>query len=78
MTNNSKTVGENKLDKLVRLMKRYEGEVSTQGEEVSVSIDSEGCSLLLVGRDIIYGGGVEKVVEFLEAGQLKRTLMVRG
>lgn len=88
MTNNGKTVGENKLEKLVRLLNRYQDQVELNDGFMSVTIRADNTAALFIMPEppntnttvvrSIYSGTPNDVIEFLESGELKRTLMVRG
>jgi hypothetical protein len=79
MANNRMQIGENKLDKLVRLMKRYQDDINLMEGDVEVQIKSNGSGSIYAESELIYDFDVvDKMFEFLEAGELKRTLMVRG
>ena len=84
MTNNDKKVfGEDKLGKLVRLMKRYENQVQSDIVDdrvhISVQIESDGNGRLMTGILTVYDFiDTEGLFRFLESGQLVRTLMSRG
>ncbi len=71
-----KPFGEDKLGKLVRLMKRYEDEVNCY---ISLDFSSNGSGVIWAGNNQVYDfRNTEELMTFLESGQLKRTLMVRG
>lgn len=84
MTNNDKKVfGEDKLGKLVRLMKRYEGQL--QQEETSTKVDvtlhleSDGSgAIVVVGSALCTFLDTDQLFRYLEGGQLTRVLMSRG
>ena len=82
MQNNSKTIGENKLESLLRLMKRYEDQVkgdTTDSADINVVLNANGYGTLKCYNQSVYDfEATENLIEYLEAGQLKRTLMVRG
>jgi hypothetical protein len=83
MTNNDKKVfGEDKLGRLVRLMKRYEEQLQEDGVEpisISLRMESDGSGTLIASHNVVYDYlDTEGLFRFLESGQLARTLMSRG
>ena len=90
MNNDKKVFGEDKLGKLVRLMKRYEEQLQQEETEVKISISiilgSDGSGQLMnstltcssLPRTIFDFMETEGLFKFLESGQLTRTLMSRG
>ena len=80
---NKNRVGENMLEKLIRLMSRYENQLRVEETEREIKIN---ISLFTDGSGTVFANFVEVytfidlngLLSFLEAGQLKRTLMARG
>lgn len=79
MNNEKKPFGEDKLGKLVRLMQKYQTELGMMEGDVQVQILSNGTGGVYAENELIYNFlNTQDMFDFLEAGQLKRTLMVRG
>ena len=84
MTNNDKKVfGEDKLGRLVRLMKRYEGQLqqdeTSRKVDVSIRLESDGSgTIVVVGAALLTFLDTDALFKYLESGQLTRTLMSRG
>lgn len=91
--NNTKVgnrVGENMLIRLTRLMKQYEDELKIVDGKVSLVLNSDGSGTLFAP----FTNSIDKsldldmpvwdflntntLIDFLEANQLTRTLMIRG
>jgi hypothetical protein len=84
MTNNDKKVfGEDKLGKLVRLMKRYEEQLqqdeTSRKVDVCIHLESDGSgTIVAVGSALLTFMDTDHLFMYLEGGQLTRTLMSRG
>lgn len=88
--NSTKIVGEDKLTRLVRLMKKYEDELAIVDGKVNLVLNSDGSGTLFapftdeidktvsIDMPVFDFLNTAILIEFLEASQLRRTLMIRS
>lgn len=80
---------ENKLTKLIRLLKVYETELKVTDGNVSIVLNSDGSGTIFApykyadGNDaesavFDFKDGSNDLIAFLEGSELTRTLMIRG
>jgi len=86
MSETKRTVGENALQRMQRLLKKIESELIEEGSTcyLALSVFSDGsgniqvCGGQSIGSTVFNFATLDELTGFLEAGQLERIGMIRG
>ena len=79
MQDPKRVVGENQMQRLLRLLQVFQAEIKLLEGQVNISLNSDGSGALYADQTRIYCfDTIPDLIGFLEAGQLVRMVMIGG